>query len=62
MMTGATPIASALDRVIEVALGGVTGLIVSFFLCRQTPILWSPERLPARSIKWRGLLASCLKV
>ena len=31
-MTGATPIASALDRVIEVAIGGVTGLIVSFFL------------------------------
>jgi uncharacterized membrane protein YccC len=32
IMTHATPIASALDRVMEVALGGVTGLIVSFFL------------------------------
>jgi uncharacterized membrane protein YccC len=31
-MTGATPFASALDRVIEVALGGSTGLIVSFLL------------------------------
>ena len=31
-MTGATPFASALDRVIEVALGGATGLIVSFLL------------------------------
>ncbi len=32
IMTHATAIASALDRVLEVALGGVTGLIVSFFL------------------------------
>jgi len=32
IMTHATPVASALDRVMEVALGGVTGLIVSFFL------------------------------
>jgi uncharacterized membrane protein YccC len=32
IMTHATPIASALDRVMEVALGGVTGLIVSFLL------------------------------
>ncbi len=32
VMTGATPFASALDRVIEVALGGLTGLIVSFLL------------------------------
>jgi hypothetical protein len=31
-MTGATPFASAFDRVIEVALGGITGLIVSFLL------------------------------
>ena len=31
-MTHASPIASAMDRVLEVALGGVTGLIVSFFL------------------------------
>ncbi len=31
-MTHASPIASALDRVIEVALGGVTGLVVSFLL------------------------------
>jgi len=31
-MTHATPVASALDRIMEVALGGVTGLIVSFFL------------------------------
>jgi uncharacterized membrane protein YccC len=31
-MTNATPIASALDRVLEVALGGVTGLVVSSFL------------------------------
>ena len=31
-MTHATPFASALDRVIEVALGGVTGLVVSFLL------------------------------
>ena len=31
IMIHATPIASALDRVMEVALGGVTGLIVSFF-------------------------------
>ena len=30
-MTHASPLASALDRVMEVALGGVTGLIVSFF-------------------------------
>jgi hypothetical protein len=32
IMTHATPVASALDRVMEVALGGVTGLIVSFLL------------------------------
>jgi uncharacterized membrane protein YccC len=32
IMTHASPIASALDRVMEVALGGITGLIVSFFL------------------------------
>jgi uncharacterized membrane protein YccC len=31
-MTHASPFASALDRVIEVALGGVTGLVVSFLL------------------------------
>jgi len=31
-MTHASPIASALDRVMEVAIGGITGLIVSFFL------------------------------
>jgi uncharacterized membrane protein YccC len=31
-MTHATPFASALDRVIEVAHGGVTGLVVSFLL------------------------------
>ncbi len=31
-MTHASPIASALDRLLEVALGGVTGLCVSFFL------------------------------
>jgi uncharacterized membrane protein YccC len=31
-MTHATPIASAVDRLLEVALGGVTGLVVSFFL------------------------------
>ena len=32
IMTQASQVASALDRVMEVALGGVTGLIVSFFL------------------------------
>ena len=32
IMTHASQVASALDRVMEVALGGVTGLIVSFFL------------------------------
>jgi uncharacterized membrane protein YccC len=32
IMTHATPAASALDRVMEVAIGGITGLIVSFFL------------------------------
>ncbi len=32
IMTQASPLASALDRVMEVALGGVTGLIVSFLL------------------------------
>jgi uncharacterized membrane protein YccC len=32
IMTNATPVASALDRVMEVALGGVTGLTVSFCL------------------------------
>ena len=31
-ITHATPIASALDRVLEVALGGVTGFVVSFLL------------------------------
>jgi uncharacterized membrane protein YccC len=31
-MTHTTPLASALDRVIEVALGGVTGLVISFLL------------------------------
>ncbi len=31
-MTHVTPVASALDRIIEVALGGVTGLAVSFLL------------------------------
>jgi uncharacterized membrane protein YccC len=31
-ITHGSPAASALDRVMEVALGGVTGLIVSFFL------------------------------
>jgi uncharacterized membrane protein YccC len=31
-MTHASPIASAEDRVLEVALGGVTGLFISFFL------------------------------
>jgi len=34
-MTHASPIASAFDRVLEVALGGLTGLIVSFFLLRS---------------------------
>jgi hypothetical protein len=33
--THASPMGSALDRVIEVALGGVTGLFVSFFLLRS---------------------------
>jgi len=32
IMTHATPVASALDRVMEVAIGGITGLIVSFLL------------------------------
>jgi uncharacterized membrane protein YccC len=32
IMTHVGPIASALDRIIEVALGGVTGLVVSFLL------------------------------
>jgi uncharacterized membrane protein YccC len=32
IMTHASPVASALDRVTEVALGGITGLVVSFFL------------------------------
>ena len=32
MMTHASPIASALDRVLEVALGGVTGFVVSVLL------------------------------
>lgn len=32
IMTHASPLASALDRVMEVALGGVTGLVVSFLL------------------------------
>src|SRR5581483_9888614 len=32
LITHASPLASALDRVIEVALGGVTGLVVSFVL------------------------------
>jgi uncharacterized membrane protein YccC len=32
MLTHATAITSALDRIIEVALGGVTGLVVSFLL------------------------------
>ena len=32
IMTHVGPVASALDRVIEVALGGVTGLVVSFLL------------------------------
>ena len=31
-ITHASPIASALDRVLEVVLGGVTGLVVSFLL------------------------------
>jgi uncharacterized membrane protein YccC len=31
-MTNSSPVASALDRVLEVALGGVTGLVVSFVL------------------------------
>jgi uncharacterized membrane protein YccC len=31
-MTSASPIASAFDRLIEVGLGGVTGLVVSFLL------------------------------
>ena len=31
-ITHASPIASALDRILEVALGGVTGLVVSFLL------------------------------
>jgi uncharacterized membrane protein YccC len=31
-MTNASPVASAIDRITEVALGGITGLIVSFFL------------------------------
>ena len=31
-MTHASPLASAVDRLLEVALGGVTGLVVSFFL------------------------------
>jgi uncharacterized membrane protein YccC len=32
IMTHATPVASAVDRIMEVAIGGITGLIVSFFL------------------------------
>ena len=32
MMTHASQIASAIDRILEVALGGVTGLVVSFIL------------------------------
>jgi uncharacterized membrane protein YccC len=34
-ITHASPIASALDRVLEVALGGVTGFVVSFLLLRS---------------------------
>ena len=39
--TNASPIGSALDRVIEVAIGGVTGLVVSFLLLpsRAHPLL-----------------------
>ena len=32
IITHVTPVASSLDRVLEVALGGVTGLVVSFLL------------------------------
>ena len=35
-ITHATPLASAIDRVLEVALGAITGLLVSFFLLPST--------------------------
>jgi uncharacterized membrane protein YccC len=35
-ITHASPLASAIDRVIEVALGAITGLLVSFFLLPST--------------------------
>jgi uncharacterized membrane protein YccC len=35
-ITHATPLASAIDRVIEVAVGAITGLLVSFFLLPST--------------------------
>jgi uncharacterized membrane protein YgaE (UPF0421/DUF939 family) len=59
MMTHATQIASALDRVLEVALGASSDWLFRFFLCLQVRIrcLLQP---PARLIRWRGLLASCL--
>jgi uncharacterized membrane protein YccC len=58
-MTHATPFASALDRVIEVAASPDS--LFPFCCCRQALIPRSSGRPPARLMKWRALWANCLR-
>lgn len=60
-MTHGSPLASALDRVIEVALGGLTGTIVSILLLPSKRIPSSSRRPPVPSSEWRGRWTNCLR-
>ena len=57
-LTNATPIASAVDRVLEVALGAVMGLTISLCSSRRAPVVWRSKRQRVRSIAWPVLWAS----
>jgi uncharacterized membrane protein YccC len=58
-ITHGSPMASAFDRVIEVALGGVSASIISILCCQRAPIPWSFEAaamtLGSSSTCWRRL-------
>ena len=59
-LSRASPYASALDRVLEVALGGVTGFIVSLLVFPSNAHLLVVGAAAAGSIRWRARLTSCL--
>ena len=56
--TQATPIASAVDRVLEVTLGAITGLTISFVLFPSSPMAWRSKQRRVCSSDWPLLWAS----